>query len=83
VTSKPVARRVPVHPGDLVRLGEADYRYGRGDLTMRITRIRTDISQWPDREWIWLEGIPIRWDGSEDQTRTVLARASALRPRHH
>jgi hypothetical protein len=74
----PVTPRVSVKPGDVVRLAEADYKYGRGDLTLRISRVRLEISRWYDGHWVWLEGTPIRWDGGEDDTRSLLARVSAL-----
>jgi hypothetical protein len=80
VTHKPVVPRVSARPGQVIRLLERDYKHGQGTLTLRISRVRLDISQWYDGEWVWLEGIPIRWDGGEDPPRSVLARVSAIRP---
>jgi hypothetical protein len=79
MTPKPVAPRVAVKPGDTVHLAEADYKYGRGGITLRITRIGSNISQWYDGTWVWLEGIPVRWDDTDGDPRSLLARVSALR----
>jgi hypothetical protein len=73
-----VSPRVSVKPGQIIRLAESDYMYGRGEVTMRIIRVRLDISKWYDGRWVWLEGVPIRWDGTDGEPRTLLARVSAL-----
>jgi len=73
-----VSPRVSVKPGDVVKLLEPDYKYGQGTVLLRISRVRLEISKWYDGAWVWLEGVPIRWDGTDGEPRTVLARASAL-----
>lgn len=70
---------VSVRPGDVVFLREGDYKYGHGDLTLRVTRVRLDISLWYDGQWVWLEGTRVPWDGGDSQTLSVLARVATLR----
>ena len=74
-----VVPRVSVRPGDVLVLREGDYKYGHGELALRVARVRLDISLWYDGEWVWIEGTPITWDGSPAGTRSVLARVAALR----
>ncbi len=74
-----VVPRVSVRAGDVVTLRDGDHRYGQGVLTLRITRIRVDISLWYDGEWVWIEGFPLLADGGDGPLRTVLARAAVLR----
>ncbi|MEV6692642.1 hypothetical protein AB0M35_14335 [Micromonospora sp. NPDC051196] len=76
----PVVPRVTVAAGDVVRLAEADHRYATGALRLRIVRVRLDVSQWYDGEWVWLEGIEIGPDHQPGAFRPVLARVAALRP---
>jgi hypothetical protein len=70
--------QVTVQAGQILRLAEGDDRYGHGDLHLRITRVRLDISGWYDQQWIWLDGVEILPDGSPGSPRTVLARVAAL-----
>ena len=73
-----VTPRVGVTPGDVVRLAEADYRYAEGPLRLRVARVRLDLSQWYDGQWVWLEGVEIGPDGENGDWRPVLARVAAL-----
>ncbi|MEV1143479.1 hypothetical protein AB0I76_07280, partial [Micromonospora sp. NPDC049799] len=66
--------------GDVVQLAESDYRYADGPLRLRIVRVRPDLSEWYDGEWVWLEGVEIGPDGQDATFRPVLARVAALRP---
>lgn len=59
-------------------LAEPDYQYGRGSLRLRVTRVYHDTSRWYGQDWVWLDGVEIRWNGDEGPPRRVLARASAL-----
>ncbi|MFD6755637.1 MULTISPECIES: hypothetical protein [Micromonospora] len=79
-TRVPVVPRVPVAAEDVVQLAEADHWYATGPLRLRIVRVRLDVSQWYDGEWVWLEGVEIGPDGQPGASRTVLARVAALRP---
>ncbi|MEU6024819.1 hypothetical protein [Micromonospora sp. NPDC047134] len=74
----PVVPQVCVAPGDVVRLRSSDYRYPTGPLRLRIVRVRLDISQWYEGQWVWLEGVEITPDGQDGAWRPVLARVCAL-----
>ncbi|MEE3922086.1 hypothetical protein V2I01_38780 [Micromonospora sp. BRA006-A] len=62
----------------MVRLAESDYRYAAGLLRLRIVRVRIDLSEWYDGQWVWLEGVEIGPDGQDGPLRPVLARIAAL-----
>ncbi|WFE48376.1 hypothetical protein [Verrucosispora sp. WMMD1129] len=76
VARVPVVPCVSVTAGDVVRLAESDYRYADGPLLLRIVRVRPDLSEWYDGEWVWLEGVEIGPDGQDAAFRPVLARSS-------
>ncbi|MGW4682371.1 hypothetical protein ACWEOS_28230 [Micromonospora taraxaci] len=78
VTRLPVIPCVSVAPGNVVRLAESDYRYAAGPLQLRIVRVRLDISEWYDGQWVWLEGVEIGPDNHDGVFRQVLARIAAL-----
>jgi hypothetical protein len=65
----------PVKINDLIHLREADYCYGLGDLTLRVTALPERL---PDPEWVDITGIEILWNGNHGNERTVRVRASAL-----
>ncbi|MCZ7422955.1 hypothetical protein O7605_25970 [Verrucosispora sp. WMMA2121] len=77
----PVVPRVSVAAGDVVRLAESDHRYATGPIRLRIVRIRPDISEWYEGEWVWLEGVEIGPDDQDGPFRPVLVRVAALRAR--
>lgn len=66
-----------VKVGDVIQVPEADYAYGRGTLTLRVTHVDPDLHS--NLEWLRLKGIEIRWDGADGKQRDVLVRVSALR----
>ncbi|MFD1084972.1 hypothetical protein [Micromonospora andamanensis] len=68
-----------VAPGDVVQFAESDYRYADGPLRLRIVRVRPDLSELYDGEWVWLEGVEIGPDDQDGAFRPVLARVAALR----
>ncbi|MEU4680501.1 hypothetical protein [Micromonospora sp. NPDC023737] len=78
VARVPVVPRVPVAPGDVVQFAENDHRYADGPLRLRVVRVRPDLSEWYDGEWVWLEGVEIGPDGQDGALRPVLARVAAL-----
>ncbi|PWU51808.1 hypothetical protein DLJ47_20460 [Micromonospora sp. S4605] len=80
VARVPVVPCVSVAPGDVVQLAESDYRYAEAPLRLRIVRVRPDLSEWYDGEWVWLEGVEVGPDGQDAAFRPVLARVAALRP---
>ncbi|MFG2099884.1 hypothetical protein ACGFJ5_04715 [Micromonospora echinaurantiaca] len=63
VARVPVVPRMSVAPGDVVQLAKTDYRYADGPLRLRVVRVRPDLSEWYDCEWVWLEGVEIGPDG--------------------
>lgn len=66
--------------GDVIDVGAQDYKYGTGRLILRVTRIggRTHAA---DGEWIDLEGLELRSDGTQlgPQPRRTAVRANAAR----
>ncbi|MEU4551854.1 hypothetical protein [Micromonospora violae] len=78
VTRVPVIPRVSVVPGNVVRFAESDYQYPAGPLRLRIVRVRLDLSEWYDGQWVWLEGVEIGPDDQDGAFRQVLARIAAL-----
>lgn len=62
---------------DVIRVPEADYAYGLGVLTLRVTHVDPDPH--PNLEWLRVAGTEIRWDGTDGRQRDVLIRVSALR----
>jgi hypothetical protein len=70
----------PVAVGDVIRLAEPDYMYGRGPLILRVTEVST-LERHPDGLWLHARGMELWADGSEKttQTRPALVRVAALR----
>jgi hypothetical protein len=68
--------------GQVVRVAEPDYRYGIGELILRVS-IVGQVEQLADGPWLNLTGTELRRDGSihRPQPRQALVRLSALRPR--
>jgi hypothetical protein len=65
--------------GAVIRLAEADYRYGVGPLTIRLERVdRTNPISRDNEIWLIVEGLELAWDGSSRGWRQVLVRVSAL-----
>jgi hypothetical protein len=73
--------RAPVRPGDVIRVGEPDYRYGVGLLILRITEVG-ELEQRSGGAWVHLHGVELRPDGGarESESRPVVVRVSAGRP---
>ncbi|MEV1285919.1 hypothetical protein [Micromonospora sp. NPDC049679] len=68
----------PVAVGDVIRISEADYCYGRGELHLRVTHVPAGADL-PGLEWINLLGVELRWDGTDGRHRQALIRVAALR----
>lgn len=65
--------------GAVLELSEADYMYGTGVLTLRLTRIGSDPAQYPKMEWVIVEGVRVYPSGATDpQPREVTVRVSAI-----
>lgn len=67
-----------VRPGDVVRLGEDDWRYGEGELLMRVERVRHELSRHYGGKWLWLEGHRLLARGQPDIWMQALVRTAAL-----
>lgn len=76
--TEPPTPHVPARPGNVHFLAEQDYKYGRGQISLRLTRVYPSTSIWFGGEWMWLDAVEIRWDGSDGPNRLVLVRMSAL-----
>lgn len=70
----------PIKPGDVLKVNEPDYMYGRGVLTLRVTKVGA-VQRLQDGPWLDLEGLDLRPDGTQMGTspRQVLVRVTALR----
>jgi hypothetical protein len=75
----PDAGRPLVQVGDIIRMPEADYCYGRGLLTLRVTEVDADLARFPALDRVRLRGVVILWDGTDGDERDVLIRVAALR----
>ena len=70
----------PVRPGDVLKIPEADYLYGIGDLVLRVTEVYS-MQHLLDGDWLALKGVQIAWNGAELKEREVLVRLSGLTKR--
>jgi hypothetical protein len=68
-----------VRVGDVIEVAEPDYRYGTGRLVLRVTVVG-QVLVLPDGEWLELEGLALRPDGSPlvERPRPALVRVAAL-----
>jgi hypothetical protein len=70
---------LPIKVGDTITIREADYYFGYGDVTLRITELPS--AHLPGgSDWIQITGVEVAWNGEEIGERTALVRTSALRP---
>ena len=71
---------MPASPGNVIRLNEPDYCYGRGPLTIRLDRIdRAHPVHYDGDIWFSVEGVQLGSNGAELGRREVLVRGSRLR----
>lgn len=66
--------------GDVIDVGDADYRYGTGRLIMRVTTIGSRRGT-TDGGWLDLDGLELLPDGTQlgVQPRHACIRVTALR----
>jgi hypothetical protein len=69
-----------VRPGDVVRLGEDDWRYGEGELVLRVERVRDELSRHYGGKWLWLEGHRLVAPDRPGIWMQALVRTAALPP---
>lgn len=67
----------PPAPGEVLQLGEDDYKFGVGTLTLRVSAALR-VERHADGLWLAVRGVEIRWDGTDGKTRDVLVRMTAL-----
>jgi hypothetical protein len=65
--------------GDVIEVGDRDYKFGAGPLILRVTRVG-DRMLAADGEWLDLEGFELRVDGSQlaPHPRQAAVRLSAI-----
>jgi hypothetical protein len=65
--------------GDVIEVDEQHYMYGTGKLIMRVTRIG-DRTRAADGEWLDLDGLELRADGSQlgSEPRHAAVRVGAV-----
>jgi hypothetical protein len=68
-----------VRVDQVLRVPEAHYLYGTGELVLRVTHVDSNLDRYPGLEWVRVKGIEILWDGSDGQERDVMIRVAALR----
>ncbi len=72
-TPRPVAPQ----PGEVMKIQEVNYRYGLGELVLRVTGVG-EVVQLSDGDWLTVIGIQVAWDGSDLAEREILVRLSSL-----
>ncbi len=68
----------PIQPGQVLKIPEAHYLYGLGDLVLRVTEVGA-VQRLPDGDWLKLKGVQLAWNGTELRERDVLVRLSGLK----
>lgn len=68
----------PIQPGQVLKIPEAHYLYGQGDLVLRVTEVGT-VQPAPDGDWLRLKGVQLAWNGVELGEREILVRLSGLK----
>jgi hypothetical protein len=70
-----------VHLGDVLQLSERDYRFGTGDVLLRIRHVGdSDGTVYPTAEWVSVIGDQIDTDGHKIQGRQLSVRVKAIEP---
>ncbi len=68
-----------VRVGQVLRIPEAHYLYGSGELVLRVTHVDPGLDRYPGLEWVRVKGVEVGWDGSDGQPRDVMIRVAVLR----
>lgn len=68
--------------GDVIEVDDRNYRFGIGPLILRVTMLG-DPKRATDGEWLELEGLELRRDGTQisEQPRPVSVRVRGVRLR--
>lgn len=67
-----------IQVGDLIQVPERYYRFGTGELRMRVTYVPKS-AQIPGMQWIELVGTTVDPQGQPGRARSALVRVAALR----
>jgi hypothetical protein len=71
------ARLLIPRPGEVLTIQENDYRFGLGELVMRVVRTGA-VVRLDDGEWLTVAGVQIAWNGADVAELEVLVRLSSL-----
>jgi hypothetical protein len=73
---------VPLKIGDVIEVDDNNYKYGTGQLILRVTTIGSR-QHTADGDWVDLDGLELRADGTQlgAQPRHAAVRVNALRIR--
>jgi hypothetical protein len=77
-SGKVVLAEIAVSVGDVVHIKGHNRGYRSDSITLRITRVRSELLSCYNNAWIWLEGNRIEQDGREGPWVQVLARVCGL-----
>jgi hypothetical protein len=72
-------RPVIPRPGDVLKIHEDNYRYGVGELVLRVTAIG-GVTLLDDGPWLTVVGIQVAWNGADVGELQVAIRLSSLTP---
>ena len=67
----------PIQPGDVLKIPEADYLYGTGDLILRVAEVYS-VQHLLDGDWLAIKGTQLARNEAELTERKVLVRSSRL-----
>lgn len=70
--------RPDVAPGTVLRLADGQWAYGRGQLVLRVERVRWELARYYDEEQVWVEGQQLSADGVEQGRIQALVPVVAL-----
>jgi hypothetical protein len=73
------AEPVSPQPGDVLRIHEDDYRFGLGELVLRVTSVR-GAQKLDDGDWLTVAGVEVGRNGIDVGEREILVRLSRLAP---
>jgi hypothetical protein len=68
---------VAPQPGEVMTIHEDNYRFGVGELVLRVTEVRS-VLQLADGDWLTVVGVQLARNGSDLIEREVLVRLSIL-----
>lgn len=77
----PALRTPPRHlpaVGCVLHLNSGDIRYRTAGAAIRVDRVRTDISDWYDGDWVWVEGAELDPRGHPTVWIQALVRVDAI-----